>query len=108
MRAPGVRTVIEAVNSNHAKAALLSVGGRLFQSFKGANPGIIGFGLPVESGLSFFLVAESEPLLRSEILDHHFQPPPLVSGITSLTAGLSVSDSSQLHDTPDIGLLAVH
>jgi hypothetical protein len=64
------------VSSNHAKAALLTVGGRLFQSFKGANPRIIDFGLPVESGLSFFLVAETEPLLRSEILDDHSQPSP--------------------------------
>jgi hypothetical protein len=64
------------VSSRHAKAALLAVGGRLFQSFKGANPRIIDFGLPVEPGLSLFLVAESEPLLRSEILDDHFQPSP--------------------------------
>ena len=71
---PSVRTVIAAVSSNHAKAALLAVGGRIFQSFKGANPRIIDFGLPVESGLSLFLVAESEPLLRSEILDDHSQP----------------------------------
>ena len=77
------RTVIAAgvgellVGSNHAKAALLAVGGRLFQSFKGANPRIIlDFGLPVESGLSFFLVAGSEPLLGSEILDDHSQASP--------------------------------
>jgi hypothetical protein len=70
------RTVNAAVSSNHAKAALLAVGGRLFQSFKGANPRIIDFGLPVESGLSFFLVAETEPLLSSEILDDHSQPSP--------------------------------
>ena len=76
MRAPSVWTVIAAVNSNHAKAALLAVGGRIFQSFKGANPRIIDFGLPVESGLSLFLVAESAPLLRSEILDDHSQPSP--------------------------------
>ena len=55
------------MSSNHAKAALLAVGGRLFQSFKGANPWVIDFGLPVESGLSLFPVAQSEPLLRSEI-----------------------------------------
>ena len=71
------RTVIAAgvgellVGSNHAKAALLAVGGRLFQSFKGANPRVINFGLPIKSGLSFFLVAGSEPLLRREILDDH-------------------------------------
>ena len=58
------------------KAGLLGVGGRLFQSFKGANPRIIDFGLPVEPGLRFFFVAESEPLLRSEILDDRSQPSP--------------------------------
>jgi hypothetical protein len=82
---PGVQTVIAADvgellvgrSSNHAKAALLAVDGRLFQSFKGANPRIIlDFGLPVESSLSFFLVAGSEPLLGSEILDDHSQASP--------------------------------
>jgi hypothetical protein len=62
--------------SNHAKAALLAVGGRLFQRFKGADPRILNFGLPVESGISFFVVVESEPLLRSQILDDHSQPSP--------------------------------
>ena len=46
------------------------------QSFKGANPRIIDFSLPVESGSGFFLVAENEPLLRSEMLDDHSQPSP--------------------------------
>jgi hypothetical protein len=76
MRAPERPAVIAAVSSNHAKAALLAVGGRLFQSFKRANPRIIDFGLPVESGLSLFVVAESEPLLRNEVLDDHSQPSP--------------------------------
>jgi hypothetical protein len=84
MRPPGVRIVsatgvVELLrgSSNHAKAALLAVDGRLFQSFKGANPRIVlDFGLPVESSLSFFLVAGSEPLLRSEILDDHSQASP--------------------------------
>ena len=76
MRAPGRPDFSAAVSSNHAKAALLAVGGRLFQSFKGANPWVIDFGLPVESGLFFFVIAETKPLLRSEILDNHSQPPP--------------------------------
>jgi hypothetical protein len=57
---------------------LLAVDGRFFQSFKGTNPRIIDFGLPVESGLSFFFVAEGEPLLRGEILEIIFNPRRLV------------------------------
>jgi hypothetical protein len=89
MRAPEHPELIAAVSSNHAKAALLAVGGRLFQSFKGANPRIIDFGLPVESGLSLFLVVESEPLLRSEILDDHPQPSPFGPKVTAPPLALS-------------------
>ena len=94
MRAPGRPDFSAAVSSNHAKAALLAVSGRLFQSFKGANPRIIDFALPVESGLSLFLVAESEPLLCSEILDDHSQPSPFgpkSDGGTSTLLGLIFS-----------------
>jgi hypothetical protein len=69
--------VLTSLPSNHAKAALLAVGGRLFQRFKGTDPWILDFGLPVESGLGYFFVVESEPLLRSQILDDHSQPSPI-------------------------------
>ena len=69
--------VLTSLPSNHAKAALLAVGGRLFQRFKGADPWILDFGLPVETGLGYFFVVESDPLLRSQILDDHSQPSPI-------------------------------
>jgi hypothetical protein len=76
-RAVPAGVVLTSLPSNHAKAALLAVGGRLFQRFKGADPWILDFGLPVESGLGYFFVVESEPLLRSQILDDHSQPSPI-------------------------------